>query len=402
LKHLLPILAAFLILAAPVTPSFAQSGISEAAGLGMGPQASAPSQVGRDIASRMFLTLDAGDDLADADADQPGRPGTVKIYWENDGSFHDPFDGYDRHYTNGFAVVLEHQPQWAKDALEVMPFSERFSHRHGNVRTGAGYVLSQMIFTPANLPASAPITTDQPYAGYLYGGVFWEREGQYRHRQDISVLDHFEINVGVVGENALGEDIQEWVHSNFSGVYPFGWDNQLSNEVTAQFYYRRKWRIDMGQVESSLLGDLDMQLIPQAGVALGTVYRYAESAVTFRIGQRLPDDFGPGRINDLQSTTGDAYKNNDWSWYVYTRLGGRVVEHDLFLDGSNYDSSLSVDREPLVGEVQGGFALSYRPNYNNRFDLTWGLTVMTDSFDAPGDRGTDSYGTIVLAWVMTF
>lgn len=332
------------------------------------------------------------------------RPvGTAKIYWENDGALHDPTDSYDRHYTNGFAIVLEHQPDWADSAIEYMPFAETFASRHGKPRTGAGYLLSQLIFTPTRLRATAPIPTDQPYAGYLYGGVFLQRQGDYRRSDHISVLDHFEINIGVVGEEALGKDIQTWVHDTFQGRDPRGWDNQLATEVTAQFYYRRKWRADLGSINTGFMGDLDMQVIPQVGVALGTVYRQADAAITFRIGQQLPDDFGPGRIRDLQSTTGDPFLYDGWSWYAFASLGGRAVQHELFLDGSNYsDPSLSVDREPFVGEVQAGLAVSYRPNVNHRFDLSWGLTIHTDTFDGPGDQGTDSYGTFVFAWVRSF
>ena len=357
--------------------------------------------IGACLLANLAMVLPATAD--EAEGDQSPRPGTAKVYWENDGAFHDPFDSYDRHYSNGFAIVLDHQPQWAEDAASVMPLGDLFEKHHGQAKTGAGYQLTQLIFTPANLAATAPISTDRPYAGYLYGGVFWQREGQYERREDVAVLDHFELNLGIVGDDSLGEDIQDWVHKNFEGVDPQGWDNQLANEITGQFYYRRKWRIDMNPVESALLGDLELQVIPQAGFALGTVYRYGEAAVTLRLGQKLPDDFGPGRINDLQSVTGDAYKHTGWSWYVYGRVGGRAVQHDMFLDGSDFETSIvSVDSEPLVGEVQAGFAVSYRPNINHRFDLTWGLTFLTDTFDAPGATGTESYGTFVLSWTKSF
>lgn len=326
----------------------------------------------------------------------------VKVYWENDGAFHDPFDGYDRHYTNGFAMVFDHRPAWAEQLLDVAPLSGMFDRRHGHVRAGAGYVLGQQIFTPENLTATAPIPTDRPYAGYLYGGAFWQRQGDWNRREDVSVLDHFEINLGLVGEESLGEDIQTWVHEHFQGEDPRGWDNQLETEVTAQLFFRRKWRIDLGGFDAPLVGPVDMQVIPQAGIALGTVHRHLDAAATFRVGQNLPDDFGPGRINDLQSATGDPLALQGWSWYLFGRAGGRVVEHDLFLDGSNYDTSLSVPKNALVGEVQGGFAVAYQPNAHHRFDLSWGLTYHTDTFDAPGATGTNSYGTLVLAWAFAY
>ena len=78
----------------------------------------------------------------------------------------------------------------------------------------------------------------------------------------------------------------------------------------------------------------------------------------------------PKRVDDNQRT-GDAYQHTGWSWYVFGRVGGRLVEHDMFLDGSNYDNpSLSVDKEPAVGEAQAGITASYRPNANHRFDLS--------------------------------
>lgn len=380
---------------------------------GQAARADAATQQGPTLPEPMHLSLIASDstnrsrydrDLTFVSGQAPSSVGTVKIYWENDGAFHDPTDGYDRHYTSGFAVVLDHQPQWAEDLAAYMPLGELFAKNHGEVKTGAGYLLSQLIFTPNNLASAAPIPGDQPYAGYLYGGAFWQREGQYDRRDDIAVLDHFELNVGVVGEDSLAEDIQDWVHDEIDAdsVIPRGWDNQLANEVTVQGFYRRKWRVDLGAFQAPLLGPLDMQVIPQAGVALGTVYRHADAAATFRIGQQLPDDFGPGRINDLHSTTGDPFAFDGWSWYVFTRVGGKLVEHDLFLDGSNSDPSLSVSKNSAVGEVQGGFNIGYRPNANHRFDLSWGVTYHTDTFDGPGATGSNSYGTIMLGWFVSF
>lgn len=335
--------------------------------------------------------------------ERPFRPGTARLYWENDGAFQDPFDGQDRHYSNGFTVVLDHQPEWADDLAAYLPFAQSFAKNHGKPKTGAGYILGQIVYTPEFLATSTPNPADQPYAGYLYTGFFVQRQGQYNGREDVAVLDHFEFNLGIVGPQSYGGDVQTWVHETFSGVDPRGWDSQLENEITAQFFVRRKWRIDTGTIESSLLGDLETQVIPQAGFALGTVHRYADTAVVFRIGQSLPDDFGPGRIDDFQSATGDAYSFDGWSWFVFARVGGRVVQHNLFLDGSTWDDpSPSVDRTPLVGEIQGGFAIGYRPNARHRFDFSWGITYTTDTFEKPPGQGLDSYGTMVFSWVMSF
>ncbi|MEM9416500.1 MAG: lipid A deacylase LpxR family protein [Planctomycetota bacterium] len=328
-------------------------------------------------------------------------PMTLRVYWENDGAFADPTDSYDRGYTNGFALTLDHQPRWAQDLTPYMPFAELFADAHDDTITAAGYVLGQLIFTPRSIDTVAPIPGDRPFAGYLYGGMYWQREARFHGRDDAAVLDHFELNLGVVGGSSLAEDIQVWVHDNFEGKPPNGWDNQLKDEFAYQFYYRRKWRFDTGEFTMPLLGDVESQLIPQAGLALGSVYRHAELAVTARVGFRLPDDFGAGRINDLASATGETGGEPGWAWYAWGRIGGRYVEHDTFLDGSNTQNpSPSIDKNPFVAEAQLGLSIAYCDGpYTLQF--TWGLTFLTDTFDAPAgsnaDDGVTSYGTMTLS-----
>ncbi|XAL98922.1 lipid A deacylase LpxR family protein [Phycisphaeraceae bacterium D3-23] len=329
------------------------------------------------------------------------QPMTLRVYWENDGAFIDPTDSYDRGYTNGFAITLDHQPIWAEQIVSYMPFAKSFEDAHDHTRTATGYVLGQQIFTPRSISTAAPIPGDRPYAGYLYGGVFWERQADYQGRDDAAVLDHFELNLGVVGDSSLAEDIQKYVHDTFEGRRPRGWDNQLKDEFAYQFYYRRKWRFDTGEFTLPLLGDVESQIIPQAGLALGSVHRYAEAAVSARVGFRLPDDFGAGRINDLTSATGGPSDAQGWAWYAWGRIGGRYVEHNTFLDGSNTrNPSPSIDKEPFVGEAQVGLSISYHDGpYTLNF--TWGLTFLTDDFDAPpGSNAADpsrSYGTMTFS-----
>lgn len=337
-------------------------------------------------------------------------PMSLRIYWENDGAQPDPFDGYDRGYTNGIALTLDHQPAWADDLAEHMPFAQAFTEAHGPAQTAAGYVLGQQIFTPRNIETRAPIPGDRPYAGYLYGGVYWQRQAAYRGRDDAAVFDHFELNLGVVGDSSLAEDVQDYVHETFNSRIPRGWDNQLKDEFAYQFYYRRKWRFDSGEFSLPLLGDLETQIIPHVGIALGSVHRYAEAGLTARVGFHLPDDFGSGRINDLKSATASdddpGALPQGWAWYAWGRVGARYVEHNTFLDGSNTrNPSPSIDKEPFLLEAQIGLALSYHDGPYS-VDLTWGVTFVSNQMDPPtgsnADEGTTSYGTVTLSLTKRF
>jgi len=115
-------------------------------------------------------------------------------------------------------------------------------------------------------------------------GAFWQRQ-----REDL--LDHVQVDVGVVGPSSLGEQVQELVHE-FTDADDPDWDGQLGDEFQFNLTLRRKWRFDLGQ--TSLAGRrIDWQLIPRAELDVGTTYRRAAVGGLIRVGYQMPDDFGP-------------------------------------------------------------------------------------------------------------
>ena len=51
---------------------------------------------------------------------------------------------------------------------------------------------------------------------------------------------------------------------------------------------------------------------------------------------------------------------SDWSAYLFTGVDGRVVGRNLFLDGSTWSSSPSVDKELFVADMRVGGAVRYK------------------------------------------
>lgn len=306
------------------------------------------------------------------------KPFTVAVYWENDGSILKRNNGEDRHYTNGSAVTLAHQPKWAEGFVDVAPFGEVFE------RTAGGYILGHLIFTPENTSATRLLRRDRPYAGYLFGGV-------YAQRANDTTFDHAQLDLGVVGPSAQADHIQKDIHDWLDLDEPKGWDNQLGDEVTAQLFLRRKWRseehvIDFGTHEIS------HQWIPQIEIAAGSVYRHVGAGAVWRIGHNLPDDFGPGRLGDVAAATGDA--TTGAGGYGFIRVAGRAVEHNLFLEGNSYKDSHGVDGETLVGEVQAGLDVFY--HYDGwKLQAGYSQTFISEQFD--GQKGSVSFGALMLS-----
>ena len=225
---------------------------------------------------------------------------------------------------------------------------------------------------------------ERPYAGYLFGGVYLQRSND-------KVLDHLQLDLGVVGPSSMADSLQQEIHSLFEADNPRGWDNQLHDEFTYQFTFRRKWRHDFEPV-NLFDSTLNHQVIPQVDLAVGNVYRHVSAGATWRIGINLPDDFGPGRLADVADATGGPGK--DAGGYGFVRVAGRAVEHNMFLEGNSSRDSHGVDAEPFVGEVQAGIAIY--GNYSGwQLQANYSQTFISEQFDT--QKGADSHGALMVS-----
>jgi len=273
---------------------------------------------------------------------------SVSVLEEND-----LFVNTDQHYTQGIRVNLLWPEVAAHDSgtLDWLPdlgfetTSQRF-----------GLAIGQNIYTPTDTANPALILTDRPYAGWLYASLIWQRRGD-RPQSNTAHLESLEIDLGVVGPWSLAEEAQTWVHKLREYPIPQGWDNQLENEPGLRIKMSRalRWRHGLG-------GGFEADVMPSGGFSLGNVETYARLGGQLRLGFNLPDNFGNQTIDSLTTTAGggDAGWEHCWGFYLFAGADGRAVAHNIFLDGNTFQSSHSVDKEPLVGDVRLGGAAVFR------------------------------------------
>ena len=76
-----------------------------------------------------------------------------------------------------------------------------------------------------------------------------------------------------------------------------------------------------------------------------------------RLGQGLDSDFGPSLLGNGQNGT-DAYTpTQPLVWYVFAGADGRVVAHDIFIQGNDFQKSRSTSLIPLQGDAEIGAAV---------------------------------------------
>lgn len=293
--------------------------------------------------------------------------------------------GTDRHFSHGTRIECLTGPiQWMTDAADKLPWftSERARNiKKDKLQARASFSLGQNMYTPEDTTAPELIPDDRPYAGWLYAG-FGMVANQGTRR-----FDKIELEVGVVGPYSFAEDVQTFWHSLLGLQVPQGWDNQLENEPGVVLYYEQTRRFEKQNIGSGL----DVDMLPYFGGALGNVFTYAEAGITLRLGSELEDDFGPPRIRP--SLPGSAYfrPEKGFNWYVFAGIQGRAVLYNIFLDGSTFTDSHSVDKKPLVGDLQAGLVVQW-----NRFRITYTQIFRTEEFE--GQDGGDIFGSLSLSY----
>lgn len=290
------------------------------------------------------------------------------LYLENDSKGLKPNHDTDRHYTHGTKLLYVTEPgwQWLED------FAKWDFGDDKPVDTAVGIFLGQNIYTPDNIgypPHFNP--KDRVYAGWLYGGLFAQRATK-------DLLDHVELNVGVIGPSSLAEEAQKNIHNMIDGARPVGWNTQLTDEPAVDFTYMRQCRLREGFFEPTEYTDF----IAEYGFTAGSVNRFAQAGLTFRYGFNLGDTFGPDRMAIPAGIS--RFRNENKSAFLFARISGRAVEYNRFLTG--------LDHEPLMGELQIGAV--YR---TGKFEIGYSQTFFTREFEE--QSGEDSFGALTLTCI---
>lgn len=255
----------------------------------------------------------------------------------------------------------------------------------GHVLFGAGSQrlevdIQQVIYTPVDTQAYNPNPEDRPYAGQLTLRATLIQDTPATR----SLLG---ISGGVVGPDSLGQSVQNDFHALIGDTKSKGWHYQLKNEPTLDFYAGRIWRYDLASFDGGAVG---VQVLPQVTGQVGNSEIYAQGGAILRVGSGLDSDYGPAVISPAMSGT-DAYTpTQPIVWYFFSGAMGRLVAHDLLVQGNSFRSSRGVGLNPLQGDAEVGAAI-----------MAFGLRVTaTEVFTTPEFHGAApafQYGSVTIS-----
>lgn len=303
----------------------------------------------------------------------------------------DLFFNTDRYYTNGvsFAFTTVHpilsDRMWSRIS-HLLELGHDPAVRDDS-GVGYGVELAQMMATPRSILISAPQPDDRPWAGLLYLAPSLTLQAADR-------LYVFKVMLGVTGPWSLADRSQAEVHRIRGFALPQGWDNQIPNEVVGGLAFEHRHRFRLAGT-----GDgFSAQVIPGVGYKVGTIEDSVRASFEARLGFRLPDDFGSTTIGSAGNVPG-AWQGAHSTWlhhlgaHLFAGASGTAVAYQVMLDGTVFHDSPHIGREPFVGRLMWGGALT-----SDRLRLTVQAVLTTREFKGQPDVHRFSSISLSFYW----
>ncbi len=288
--------------------------------------------------------------------------GEFQLFVEND-----MWAKTDRYYTNGIKFGLgTHVPLLREQAESLLRWLSPMEGKPGGDDMKFGLFAGQNLYTPKNIRIAEPQPNDRPWAAWLYLGAVAQRVVGSR-------MDTVEIDVGTVGSSAGGRQVQTEWHKLVGSPRPMGWANQIPNEPGFLASYLQKRRF----------GDRHFDVVPHAGATVGTVMNLVRVGGIARAGFNMsgfgPDSIEPGGA--MLQNWRNQEKSGD-EFYAFVGADQRLVGRNIFLDGTLFRASPSVERRPHVYDLTAGVSARW-----GIFRLSWTRIRRSEEFHTPASGG---------------
>ncbi len=281
---------------------------------------------------------------------------TFQFKWSNDFEYQT-----DYYYTNGFAFELF--TPWMQDN----PINSMLLPHSSNSVLLYGATLLQDIYTPrAKFYVPDQLNGDRPFAAYILLGA---KKISFNREKRVKLYS--ELQVGVLGQAALGEEVQNGIHKLLpTSSEVNGWENQISNSLMINYSASikkiipvTKW-FEASGVSSAQLG------LPFTNVGAGLQLRVG----VFNI---LPNEF-------------EFLFEREWEMFLTLSAIGKIIGYNATLQGGVFSKSIYTlnNIHRFVGYASAGFTAIYKgvklqyfqnfntPEFSDALYHSWGYLII--------------------------
>ncbi len=295
---------------------------------------------------------------------------------ENDADFET-----DIGYTHGGRFSLLFFREDSTDSWLNIPFSAP-----QNSSNFISFTYANQMYTPYDLDADNLITDDRPYAGYAYleFGL---------HQATTSSLSSLSLQVGVVGPSSGMEDLQIFFHDILDARHSAGWDYQLKDEFAFNLNYTHKWYLEVNDYYG-----VESILVPYSGAELGNVSIKASAGALYRVGFNIPKDYGMSSLDEAGYSSISIKSKSvlapltSWHTHLNLSVGTNLILRDIFLDGSSFEDSHSIEKNNYNVYLGAGISLRYK-----KFSIDYQHYYYTKEYEVRGKHKEYlGYGSLIF------
>lgn len=227
----------------------------------------------------------------------------------------DIFNNTDRYYTNGVHLIYNSPALAFFRINRIFPAINKQSVEFNSIE------LNHAIYTPFTTKKPPTLINDRPYASILYL-TFLRRTEKLSGKMSIESS----LDVGVIGEIALGSILQQGVHSSLiTNDFPLGWETQIKNDLLLNYNMRLRKRIfSFASINSSFITQLEV----------GSRLTGATTGIILATGSQMfhktSEKKAPGSVTD---------KNRPFKYSIETSILANVVGYNATLNGGLFNKN---------------------------------------------------------------
>jgi lipid A 3-O-deacylase len=281
--------------------------------------------------------------------------GSLKVTYANDF-----FNATDRYFTQGIAIDFTHA------AIGKSSISFLLIKLRNKQEVVHALKVEQDVFTPKSIRYK--------------GGEIYYGERPYTavavHRDFGSSLTS-QLDLGIMGPQALGEEEQKGIHKALNNIQPQGWDNQLSTAYILNYRLR---------YDRKLLSAHYFESITKGSLRAGSLYTDAEFGLISRIGL-MPSYF----------SSPCSWKCNAFSIYFFLSADLKFVAFNATLEGGLFSPRNVYELRDneitrIVSNIETGVVVGAK-----RMRLQFSKSYVTPEFKNGLDHG---WGTCSFQWYL--
>lgn len=240
----------------------------------------------------------------------------------------------DKYYTNGFELYYRYLNP-PKNENSVKKITE--------------FRLVQYIYNPQTIRAKNILVNDRPFAGLLFAEA-----GIHQFTANESVLK-LNAQLGFMGPNAYGEEVQQRFHKTFGYDKVSGWEYQIQNALLLQA------EVFFGKKLATLNDKNTFDILAQAEVKVGTILNEITAGPVLRIGFKKLLPIAESNLYDASLRYDQEYEaTSEFYFFMSPKISYQA--YDATIQGSLFGdkSPVTFDLIPFRFQVEAG--LKYRKN----------------------------------------